>query len=511
MSNEIVQSSVAAPLSATGHGLRNALVLAGLVAIWALAFWPTLSDMIAIWLRSDTFAHGMVVLPIAAYLVWLRRKPLGEVAIRPALWMLLPLLGAALAWALGVAFSIAALEHLAATLVLVLLIWTCVGHVFFRLIAFPAFFLMFMAPVGDFLVPILMHYTAEFTVGALRLSGIPVFQEGTNFVLPNGRWSVVEACSGVRYLIASFMVGTLFAYLNFRRLKKRVLFVAAALLVPIIANWLRAYLIVMLGYLSDHTLAAGVDHLIYGWVFFGIVILLLFWVGSRWRDEEFEPTVGSSDGRRFRGMRGGVTIALAAGLLAACAWSGNELRPTDHEVDIPVTLPVAADGWRTVDRTSDYRPRLTGYRGMVEGAYVHDGHRVLLTIALYAHQVPGREMVSWGNKLWPSDNEWGVLSQAMSSLPTGDAERLRLSGPRGRFMVWHWYQVGEATEARASLAVARLAASRLLGRSDVSAHVIVAVDGEEPADAERLVESFLSDHREALSASVDAALAGTGP
>jgi len=39
--------------------------------------------------------------------------------------------------------------------------------------------------------------------------------------------------------------------------------------VPIIANWLRAYMIVMIGHLSGNKLAVGVDHLIYGWLFFG--------------------------------------------------------------------------------------------------------------------------------------------------------------------------------------------------------------------------------------------------
>ena len=53
---------------------------------------------------------------------------------------------------------------------------------------------------------------------------------------------------------------------------------------PIVANWLRAYMIVMIGHLSNNKLAVGVDHIIYGWVFFGLVMLLLFWVGSFWQE-----------------------------------------------------------------------------------------------------------------------------------------------------------------------------------------------------------------------------------
>jgi exosortase len=92
-----------------------------------------------------------------------------------------------------------------------------------------------------------MEATADFTVAALQLSGIPVFARACSSSFPSGNWSVVEACSGVRYLIASFMVGTLFAYLNYaadapaRHLRRWCRWS-----VPIVANWLRAYMIVMI-------------------------------------------------------------------------------------------------------------------------------------------------------------------------------------------------------------------------------------------------------------------------
>ena len=78
-----------------------------------------------------------------------------------------------------------------------------------REIAFPLGFLFFAVPIGEFLVPTMIDYTADFTVAALRLTGIPVYREGNDFVIPSGNWSVVDACSGVRYLIASVMVGHL--------------------------------------------------------------------------------------------------------------------------------------------------------------------------------------------------------------------------------------------------------------------------------------------------------------
>ena len=57
-------------------------------------------------------------------------------------------------------------------------------------------------------------------------------------------------------------------------------------MVPVIANGLRAYMIVMIGHLSGMKLAVGVDHIIYGWLFFGLVMFLMFWIGNFWREDE---------------------------------------------------------------------------------------------------------------------------------------------------------------------------------------------------------------------------------
>ena len=123
-------------------------------------------------------------------------------------------------------------------------------------LSFPLAFLLFAVPLGT-PTPILMERTADFTVMALRATGVPVYREGLHFIIPSGAWSVIEACSGIRYLLASVMVGTLFGYLNYQSLKKRVLFMGVAVLTPLIANWLRAPTIVMIGHLSGNELATG--------------------------------------------------------------------------------------------------------------------------------------------------------------------------------------------------------------------------------------------------------------
>ncbi|MBZ5653131.1 MAG: exosortase A [Acidobacteriia bacterium] len=246
----------------------------------------TAQSIVAIWIRSETFTHGFLVVPICLWLAWRSRAAVAATPARP--WwpgIAFVALAAAL-WVVASAADALGVRQFALAFMLQAAIVTVIGLPMARVLAFPIAFLLFAVPFGEIFIPTMIEWTANFTVAALRFSGVPVYREVNLFVIPTGSWSVVAACSGVRYVIASLMVGTLFAAIAYRSWRRRALFMAASILVPIVANWLRAYMIVMLGHLSNNRLAVGVDHIIYGWIFFGVVMLLLFWVGSFWQEDE---------------------------------------------------------------------------------------------------------------------------------------------------------------------------------------------------------------------------------
>jgi len=250
------------------------------------AFYQTFVEMVQIWGQSQTYSHGYLVLPIFIVLVWQRSAELAASPIRPFAPAAVLAIGAGFFWLLGELASALALSFFAMIAMVPLTVTAVLGLRWARILAFPFAILFFAVPFGEAFVPTLMQWTADFTVTALKLSGVPVYREGQNFVIPSGNWSVVEACSGVRYLIASLLVGALYAWQMYRSPLRRVAFLLASVVVPIVANWLRAYFIVMLGHFSDNRIAAGVDHLIYGWIFFGIVIAIMFAIGATWREDD---------------------------------------------------------------------------------------------------------------------------------------------------------------------------------------------------------------------------------
>ncbi len=273
---------MALPLPAA-RGAGTPFALAAVLAI-VLIYNATVWSMVQIWARSQTFAHGFVVVPICAWLIWRQRHSLAAVAQRPNPWALALLVPIGLLWLLADIANVQVITHYAVVAMLPVAVLAILGRRFAWAIGFPLAYLLVAVPFGEFLIAPLIDFTARFTVAALQLSGVPVYRDNNFFSIPSGNWSVVEACSGLRYLIAGATLGTLYAYLNFASLGRRLIFIVISLVLPILANGVRAYLIVMIGHWSDMRMAVGIDHLIYGWLFFGLVLLALFWVGSYWRE-----------------------------------------------------------------------------------------------------------------------------------------------------------------------------------------------------------------------------------
>lgn len=510
-------SSVApAPIAAA-----RVVSLAALLVVGALAlYWRTAWSMLDTWLRSDTFAHGLVVVPIALWLGWQQRARFDAVAIRPFAPALIALLGAGALWLVSQLAVVNTGRQFALVFMIQAALVTLLGWRFARVFAFPLAFLLFAVPFGEFMLPTLMEWTADFTVASLRLTGVPVYREGMDFVIPSGSWSVVEECSGVRYLIASFMGGTLFAHLAYRSTVRRLAFMALALAVPIVANWVRAYLIVMLGHLSDNKLAAGVDHLIYGWLFFGVVVFLLFWAGARWRespgatvrqgarDSRSNPdrAPGSVTPGRFTAVW--LTALAAIGTWAALAYY---LEPGVDASKVEV-LPISArQGWgETPVPIAGWTPQYAGYRGALAQTFEKDGRLISVHLAYYRAQDESHSLISSTNALAASANrEWRVSAQGRTALPWQADERVfrrtELAGAAERLLVADVYWIDGRLTASDQLAKLLLAMAKLQGRGDDAALIAIAIQRQDGDRDESHLRRFLLD----MSPAIDAALSAT--
>jgi exosortase A len=485
----------------------QALAWLALVACLMFVYRDTGAAMVAIWIRSETFAHAFVVPPIVMWLAWRQREALALLTPRPWLPMLLPMAAAGALWLLGDLVSANAAEQLGYTAMLVLSVPLMLGRQVTGTLLFPLCFAFFAVPIGEFLTPVLMQWTADFTVAALRASGVPVYREGLQFVIPSGTWSVIEACSGIRYLMASFMVGSLFAYLNYQRPWKRVAFGVVSILMPIVANWLRAYMIVMLGHLSDNRIATGVDHLVYGWVFFGMVILSMFFIGARWADPNaVAATPGVSPGPRATGPAATWQTFAAAAAVAATVLTtlavAQRLQATAHAAPPLLSLPgKLSEGWTAAETPlSNWRPTYIGPAADVDQTYAGPEGRVAVYLVYYRNQTADSKLVSSSNVMVSSDSrQWIELRHGVQtlSLPQGDvqfrtADLLSTASvpDRSPLRVWHLYWIQGQWTTSDVAAKLHNAWQRLSGQGDESAAVVLYTRNDQPAAAERRLSAF---------------------
>jgi exosortase A len=487
------------------------LGLGALTLVLAATYRDSWSALIKTWLGDTTYSHGLLIIPLSLFLAWQKRWELARLELRPS-WLGLAWLAAALAvWLLGRLMHVRVLEQVGLIGALQSLVPLMLGTAATRLLLFPLGFLVFAVPFGKELVPPLMEVTADLSVFFLRLTGVPVHREGMLLQIPAGTYEVARACSGIKFLTAAVALGAFYAYVNYRSLRKRMIFVAASIVVAILSNGVRAYLLVLIGHLTDMAFRHDRWHIVLGYVVFGIILLLLFYVGGRYRDDD--PAVpaaqpvrhGSTDRSAeppfaWRIVLPGLLLAVGAPVLARGLIDAGGAPERIAALSVPIA---PKPGWTSLgDAAIEWRPQITGGVKRVEGAYERNAATVEVFIEVYP--VPNQddaEMVSYRNSIQTDANQRlyadRVVDPHLEAFPGFRVRQTEVPRPQPR-LVWYWYDVdGQTTvsPARAKLGELRL----LLSRGRAAQRVVVLSTTAENADAARVrLQDFLAAHGDQL-------------
>lgn len=480
---------------------RGLLVLAGVIVV-IFVLLPTYAEIFDFWWNYSAYNHCILIVPISLYLIYEKKvalltRPPSISWLGGAYFLLNSFL-----WLVGGFLAIAALQHLAAIGLVIALIWTLIGNSPARVIAFPLFYLYFGVPEGEILVPYLRDLTAEVVVNLLRATGIPVFMEGRYLTIPSGQFHVAKACSGINYLIATLAVGTVFAYTRYSSNWRRLAFMMLAILVPLLANGLRAYGIVMIAHLSEYKYAMGIDHYIYGWLFFGFVIFILFAIGNLFSDAKDEPFEayklhwGMPSGSRTTGAI--VTLVFAIVLLGATS-AGYEgvLEVPDSNSTYSINPTTA---WVFNDE-----PQLELF-GSYEGnpieltkqyQNIRFANPVNLHLALYPNREQNGELENRANLFFDEEKWQRIDGPKLSSINAGhfsnvDEYILRRYGRD--HLAWVWYEVSGAAFTKRSDVKWSLTKARIAGKHSGGAQgVVLTPIIQNVEQAREVLTDFLTD------------------
>ena len=477
-------ASVAPPHAAAWrrHGSALALTIAALLAL----FRRDVADLANLWWTSTTYGHCLFVLPVVAWLVWQRRAELAQVA--PVAWAPGLVLGGAGAfgWLLGDAAGVALVRHFG----LLVMIWGAVaatlGPNAVRGLLFPLAWLGFAVPFGQEIEPPLQTFTAKVSVAMLHAAQVPATLDGVLIRTPTGYFEVAEACSGAKFVLAMLAFGTLVANVCFRSWRRRAAFMAAAIVVPVIANCIRAFATMYAAHLTSVEAATGFDHIVYGWVFFAVVMAGVLALGWRWFDRApDDPMIDPARlRRRWPFVTGlpvavGGTLALAA---AAFAWAALIAGRADA-LPLNPQLP-DVPGWRRADLSTraPWAPNYPGADRFLIGRYVDGrGGAVDLAVAIYAGQREGREMVAFGQGAIREDDQWVRIAD-LPAMAGGRAMRMTAPGADGgpveRTVVTAYRIGGTLTGSDRAAKLATLRA-KFTGSRQAAVAVLLSAEGEQ--------------------------------
>ena len=250
--------------------------------------------MISQWSKED-FSYSYLVPLIVLYLLWEKKDKLKTVVSNPGWFGLAVLLSGIFLFWLGELGGEFYTIYLSSWFVLNGLLWLHLGWKKLTIIAFPVFLILTMFPPPNFIYNKLSVglklISTKLAVAMLQLYGMSAHREGNIIDLGFTQLQVVDACSGLRYLIPLIVLGILLAYFFKASFWKRALIVISTVPLSIITNSLRIALTGILYEIWGAKVAEGFFHGFSGWFIFMFsltVLLLEMWVLKKVQGSRFK-------------------------------------------------------------------------------------------------------------------------------------------------------------------------------------------------------------------------------
>jgi len=460
-----------------------------------LIFGDDVAKLTDLWWTSTTFGHCLFIGPVIAWLVWQRRGDIAQLA--PVAWWpgLLLVLGGGMMWLVGDAASVDLFNQVGLIVMLQGAVVALLGPMVARSLIFPMAYAIFLVPFGESMEGPLQTITVAMVMPMLHAVGVPAAVNGVLITIPHGYFEVAEACSGAKFEIAMIAFGVLVANVCFVSWRRRAAFMGVALVVPILANALRAFGTIYAAHLTSVEAATGYDHIVYGWIFFGLVMAAVMALGWRWFDRD--PLAPWVEVGRLRGMpRGRIGVWAAAALTIATAgilpiW-GNALEVRADVLPEQVALP-EVPGWHRapLSTRAPWVPYYPAADRFLIGRYADGrGNSVDLALAVFGGQHDGKELVTFGTGALRENDVW-VRVEDVPDIAGGGAMRITAPGGVER-IVATWYRVGNVVTANPSVVKVETLKAKFLGgpQRAVAVHLSAEVlPGHDPRAA---IERFLA-------------------
>lgn len=448
MSNGILRAAT------RGASQRPLVVLALLVAVALAAFWPSISALTELWSHPErrTYQHGYLIAAIAFWLLFRERQQIASAAGRPSPGLLIVASAGAVAWAVAWNAGLQVVHFLLWPAILWAAIAGALGWQAGRALAPPVAYLYFAMPIWDALTPGLQSATVLANQVLAMMVGMPVLIEGNLIHIPEGSFEIAGGCSGLNYLVVGLAIAALLGEVNRDRVGRRLLLIAIGGGLAIASNWLRVFIIIYAGHVTDmdHYLVR-VDHYNFGWVLYAFVLALFFYIARKLPESriaagpDFQQEPSAVGQSLVPGMIAFVILVLGPGLAGTVRLAGTgEVEKSTGVGVSQIELPQALE-WRPAPASGEWVPIFAGADAESLVEFSRGEFRVTAYTATYLRQAQGRELIGHGSRI--GGNAAGRLTQSRVRLAATEPaisamEAQWRSAGGASALIWWTYRIG---------------------------------------------------------------------
>ena len=480
---------------------RHLAIVAVAAGAILLLFRRDVGDLVTIWWTSTTYGHCLFVPLVVAWLVWTRRAELAR--LTPVGWLPAIVLVAAggAAWLVGDAAGVGLARQVGLVAMVQGTVVAVLGPAVARGLLFPLAYAFFAIPFGEEFEPALQDVTVAITMPLLHIAGVPATVDGVLIHAGRHYFEVAEACSGAKFVIAMLAYGALVANVCFTRWRRRAVWMAACVVVPVLANGVRAFGTIYAAHLTSVAAATGFDHIVYGWIFFAVVMAGMMAGAWRWFDRSpdtpaFDPAALAGPRPRLA-MQPALAGVLAVAMAAVFPVLGAAAQARVAALPAHIALP-EVPGWRrvAVSTRGPWTPNYPGADHHLFGRYADAaGDTVDVAVAAYARQREGAELVGFGIGPLRQADRW-VRVADLPAIDGGRAMRVVSDAVGGQGTVERvivtWYRVGDVTTGNETKVKIATAQQRLFAAPTPASALSLSVEVAPRRDPVATLRRFLA-------------------
>jgi exosortase A len=421
-----------------------------LTVVIIIIFLPTWSSLFSVWATLDhAYSHGSISTLLAIYALYSRKTEINNTPQTTNYIAIIALFFTSFTWFITQYIQI----QIAGQLLLPAIIFFTIAGKFGLNIAnqsiIPLMYIMLGIPVWDYLVPFLQAITTFVAGGILNLINIPVFIQGNFISIPFGTFQVAGGCSGVRYLLSAMTLSLFFAQKSPK--KTIILTLLTGIFFGLLANWIRVFLIILIGHMTEMTSSLVKDHDTFGWVVFGASLIPAFFVFGiieKKTKQNSKPIINNETSKNNTPSIQTSHLGLSLLLLSLSIGPALLLIQTNQSINTTQYkfshTPPNSD-WIHIESNNNWSP-------ILKGAYLYqniafqnktDRSQIHINNIFFGTEEQGKELISDDHKLLGNDN-WNKKPLASGiQLPNSvKVSPAVVSYNNQTKLVYHYYKVG---------------------------------------------------------------------